>query len=266
MAAKRRNLDEEIRQAKEKLLEAQLENYNITAGMPIPGNFEDYKQELAEAWELDNEFDDPWLLDKLSENLIKIFWNLFQKRPWETDEWYFLPSSYIFNIDFATDENTLRESDYFYFEGPMDINFITYNDKGTNAYCQWSVLNRVLAYTKISDDLGIPLFDLSDMTIDERIQNFDEYLQYHDQKNQSDINPNSIDSELKNDKQKSRYIPREVQDRVWRRDEGKCVDCGSNENLEFDHIIPHSKGGANTYRNIQLLCEKCNRSKSDNIG
>ena len=93
-----------------------------------------------------------------------------------------------------------------------------------------------------------------------------EYLQYHDQKNQSDINPNSIDSELKNDKQKSRYIPREVQDRVWRRDEGKCVDCGSNENLEFDHIIPHSKGGANTYRNIQLLCEKCNRSKSDNIG
>ena len=53
---------------------------------------------------------------------------------------------------------------------------------------------------------------------------------------------------------------------VWRRDEGKCVECGSNENLEFDHIIPHSKGGANTYRNIQLLCEYCNRSKSAKIG
>lgn len=65
--------------------------------------------------------------------------------------------------------------------------------------------------------------------------------------------------------QRSRRISSEVQDRVWRRDEGKCVKCGSNEKLEFDHIIPFSKGGANTYRNIQLLCEKCNRVKSDNF-
>ena len=67
-------------------------------------------------------------------------------------------------------------------------------------------------------------------------------------------------------KKRSRRLTQDVKDKVWRRDEGKCVECGSNENLEFDHIIPHSKGGANTYRNIQLLCEKCNRSKSDKIG
>ena len=65
---------------------------------------------------------------------------------------------------------------------------------------------------------------------------------------------------------KSRRIPQDVKDKVWNRDDGKCVQCGSNENLEFDHIIPFSKGGANTYRNIQLLCEPCNRSKSDSIG
>ena len=65
---------------------------------------------------------------------------------------------------------------------------------------------------------------------------------------------------------RSRRISQEVMDAVWNRDGGKCVECGSNENLEFDHIIPFSKGGANTYRNIQLLCEKCNRSKSDKIG
>ena len=64
----------------------------------------------------------------------------------------------------------------------------------------------------------------------------------------------------------SRRISQSVQDKVWNRDGGKCVKCSSNENLEFDHIIPHSKGGANTYRNIQLLCEKCNRAKSDKIG
>ena len=65
---------------------------------------------------------------------------------------------------------------------------------------------------------------------------------------------------------RKRRISQATKDKVWRRDEGKCVECGSNENLEFDHIIPFSKGGANTYRNIQLLCQNCNRSKSDKIG
>ena len=50
-------------------------------------------------------------------------------------------------------------------------------------------------------------------------------------------------------------ISDEVKIFVWRRDRGRCVKCGSGENLEFDHIIPLSKGGSNTARNIQLLCE-----------
>ena len=64
----------------------------------------------------------------------------------------------------------------------------------------------------------------------------------------------------------SRHISQDVKDSVWRRDKGICTQCGSNRNLEFDHIIPHSKGGANTYRNIQLLCQDCNRTKSDKLG
>lgn len=62
-----------------------------------------------------------------------------------------------------------------------------------------------------------------------------------------------------------RLIPESVKFKVWRRDGGKCVRCGSQRGLEFDHIIPFSKGGSNTARNIQLLCESCNRSKSDSI-
>jgi 5-methylcytosine-specific restriction endonuclease McrA len=61
-------------------------------------------------------------------------------------------------------------------------------------------------------------------------------------------------------------IPDDVQVFVWNRDGGKCVKCGSQENLEFDHIIPLSKGGSNTARNIQLLCETHNREKSNSIG
>tara|TARA_R110002051_G_scaffold306149_1_gene376540 strand:+ start:47 stop:784 length:738 start_codon:yes stop_codon:yes gene_type:complete len=65
---------------------------------------------------------------------------------------------------------------------------------------------------------------------------------------------------------KSRRISQKVKNQVWNRDNGKCIECGSNEKLEFDHIIPFSKGGSNTYRNIQLLCENCNRVKSNKIG
>ena len=63
-----------------------------------------------------------------------------------------------------------------------------------------------------------------------------------------------------------RNITQEVKDLVWNRDSGKCRECESNQLLEFDHIIPFSKGGSNTYRNIQLLCQTCNRKKSGKIG
>ena len=76
----------------------------------------------------------------------------------------------------------------------------------------------------------------------------------------------SADTPEEEPKKRSRRITQKVKDNVWNRDGGRCVECDSNENLEFDHIIPHSKGGANTYRNIQLLCQDCNRTKSAKIG
>jgi 5-methylcytosine-specific restriction endonuclease McrA len=60
-------------------------------------------------------------------------------------------------------------------------------------------------------------------------------------------------------------IPESVRLFVWQRDKGQCVKCAARERLEFDHIIPVVAGGSNTERNIQLLCETCNRSKGSTI-
>lgn len=60
-------------------------------------------------------------------------------------------------------------------------------------------------------------------------------------------------------------IPERVRHEVWRRDQGRCVDCSSRERLEFDHIIPLSRGGSNTARNLELRCEVCNRKKAATI-
>ena len=56
-------------------------------------------------------------------------------------------------------------------------------------------------------------------------------------------------------------IPREVRRVVWQRDGGRCVDCGAGFDLQYDHVIPHAMGGADTEANLQLLCGDCNRTK-----
>ena len=63
----------------------------------------------------------------------------------------------------------------------------------------------------------------------------------------------------------SRYISSDVKQTVWKRDNGRCVCCNSLINLEYDHIIPISKGGSNFENNIQILCYDCNRTKSNKI-
>ena len=64
----------------------------------------------------------------------------------------------------------------------------------------------------------------------------------------------------------TRLIPSEVKREVWKRDGGKCVMCGSNHNLHYDHDIPFSRGGSSTVaENVRLLCARHNLSKSDKI-
>lgn len=63
-----------------------------------------------------------------------------------------------------------------------------------------------------------------------------------------------------------RIIPTSVKLEVWQRDGGKCVMCGSSNELHFDHILPYAKGGTSLKTdNVQLLCARHNLSKSDRI-
>lgn len=36
---------------------------------------------------------------------------------------------------------------------------------------------------------------------------------------------------------------------------------GDDDRIEFDHILPHSAGGSNSYWNVQVMCAECNRIK-----
>jgi hypothetical protein len=66
-------------------------------------------------------------------------------------------------------------------------------------------------------------------------------------------------------RQQGRSIPFAVRARVARRDNYTCQVCGKHlkdEELEFDHLIPLSKGGSSDEHNIRVTCIDCNRSKA----
>ena len=54
--------------------------------------------------------------------------------------------------------------------------------------------------------------------------------------------------------------------RLWRKHikeswDYKCAYCGSEENITIDHIIPQSKGGNGTTKNVVCCCQNCNKDK-----
>lgn len=57
-------------------------------------------------------------------------------------------------------------------------------------------------------------------------------------------------------------IQEDVKRLVYERDMGRCRACGSEEFIQYDHIVPWSLGGGNEAQNIRLLCAECKRSQA----
>jgi hypothetical protein len=56
----------------------------------------------------------------------------------------------------------------------------------------------------------------------------------------------------------SRSIPSPLRRKIWLRDEGKCVRCGSRHALEIDHVLPFALGSETSEENLRLVCRPCN--------
>lgn len=53
---------------------------------------------------------------------------------------------------------------------------------------------------------------------------------------------------------------------IFEKDNYRCRNCKRHtDDLEIDHIIPIAKGGKSEYNNLQTLCKRCNKNKSDII-
>lgn len=72
-------------------------------------------------------------------------------------------------------------------------------------------------------------------------------------------------------KEQRTLMTKKLREFIKTRDNFTCCSCGNSTNiepnllLEIDHIIPVAKGGRTVEDNLQTLCWKCNRAKSDKI-
>ena len=72
-------------------------------------------------------------------------------------------------------------------------------------------------------------------------------------------------------KEQRALMTKKLREFIKKRDNYTCCNCGNSTHkepnllLEIDHIIPVAKGGQTVEDNLQTLCWKCNRAKSNKI-
>ena len=158
---------------------------------------------------------------------------------------------------------TFNEKEHIeYFEMQLEKPICLIRDDSSNT--QWAYKGFVVTAEEKEKDIGIPRPEYRRLSQEEKAQQVMEAVTTQEKRVQKLSKLSSLENRMSK-AAKRQPISDEVRMFVWQRDKGRCVQCGSNEKLVFDHIIPAAKGGSNTERNLQLLCELCNRTKSDSM-
>ena len=63
----------------------------------------------------------------------------------------------------------------------------------------------------------------------------------------------------------ARALPEDVQRVVWRRDRGRCVECGSKEDVRFDYVNPGRRITAVTPDEVLIRCRTCSALRAHGL-
>jgi len=50
---------------------------------------------------------------------------------------------------------------------------------------------------------------------------------------------------------------------IFKRDKHECQYCGTSIDLTLDHVVPRSRGGRSSWKNLITACKRCNTRKGD---
>lgn len=148
---------------------------------------------------------------------------------------------------------------------------LTQNGKffeASEAFKKGSLPDLVTVYEKIKDGIWVynGVFAIVDAWIEKENPERRDVFKFKLQITNNSVNQKAQREESLKGLDHNRMIPTSVKLEVWSRDKGKCIQCGSCDNLHFDHILPFSKGGTSLKAdNIQLLCARHNLQKSNRI-
>ena len=101
---------------------------------------------------------------------------------------------------------------------------------------------------------------------DQHIYQFDEISKFINEVNEEKKERNTRQAKIKRERA---LMTDSLRYEILKRDNYKCQICGSTAadgvKLEIDHIIPVSKGGKTVPENLRVLCDRCNRGKSNKL-